>query len=760
MPEIRPSTRRRAALKLTKGRNCLLAAWFALAACSNAAAQGFGTINGIVVDTSGAAVPSAGVTLQRAQVDDRPIVTGPDGRFAFRDVPIGEYILRVIANGFAEERSKITVTTENRAPITIALQPAAFSDTVTVTASRGAARLESPASATVLTAAELLNSAAVTIDEALRNTPGFSLFRRSSSRTSTPPTQGVTLRGIAGSGASRTLVLADGTPLNDPFGSWVYWNRIPLVAIERVEVVRGAAGDLYGADAMGGVVQILTFAPGRPRVRAAAEAASFSTFRGSVFAGAQTGKWFGSGAGEWEGTDGVVRIPARQRGPVDTAMTSDYRTGFATLGYAGGTWRAQFRAAATGEDRSRGTPILVDDTTWRQYSAEISGTAAGGAWSLRGSGGRQDYFNNFSSISSDRTTEKLTREQDVPTRFANASGQFARPFKRHAFLAGFDAKRTRSTIDELRYSPAGVQTGPFVFGGTEVSGSMFGRASLVPVDDVTIMLSARGDAWKSTPLDAALPVKSVTFFSPSASIAWRAAGALTLRTAVYQAYRTPTLNELHRGFRVGDTMTDGNVLLDPERLVGAEGGVLIARGRLSARVTGFWNRVENLVANITVTATPQLITRQKQNADTARAAGLEAETDLRLSSRLTVNALAALTASHFVHTPKQPQIQGNRVPQVPLYQFGGGATYTAPARFTASAQFRVLGSQFEDDLNQLALGSYAVLDAQVSRSLARGTQVFFAMENIFDTEYDVGRTPLRTIGWPRAIRGGVRLFLP
>ena len=64
----------------------------------------------------------------------------------------------------------------------------------------------------------------------------------------------MTLRGVSGSGASRTLVLADGVPLNDPFGSWVYWNRIPFAAVDRVEVVRGATGDLYGAGSLGGVV--------------------------------------------------------------------------------------------------------------------------------------------------------------------------------------------------------------------------------------------------------------------------------------------------------------------------------------------------------------------------------------------------------------------------------------------------------------------------------------------------------------------------
>ena len=66
-----------------------------------------------------------------------------------------------------------------------------------------------PASTSMLTSAELLTSAAGTVDDALRNTPGFRLFRRSSSRVSNPTTQGLTLRGLSGSGASRTLVLAE-----------------------------------------------------------------------------------------------------------------------------------------------------------------------------------------------------------------------------------------------------------------------------------------------------------------------------------------------------------------------------------------------------------------------------------------------------------------------------------------------------------------------------------------------------------------------
>src|SRR5262249_60572906 len=103
---------------------------------------------------------------------------------------------------------------------------AAFLDTVVVSA----ARLEQPlanvaADVTVLDREDVDHSAAQTSDDLLQQIPGFNLFRRSSSLVAHPTTQGVSLRGIGSSGASRTLVLLDGIPLNDPFGGWGYWWR-------------------------------------------------------------------------------------------------------------------------------------------------------------------------------------------------------------------------------------------------------------------------------------------------------------------------------------------------------------------------------------------------------------------------------------------------------------------------------------------------------------------------------------------------------
>src|SRR5690242_13839088 len=133
------------------------------------------------------------------------------------------------------------------------------SETITVTATRTETRVaDTPASVVVLSREALQASAAPTLDDALRQVAGFTLFRRTGSRVANPTAQGVSLRGVGASGASRALVLEDGIPLNDPFGGWVYWDRVPREAVGRLEVVRGGVSDLYGSQAMGGVINVLT----------------------------------------------------------------------------------------------------------------------------------------------------------------------------------------------------------------------------------------------------------------------------------------------------------------------------------------------------------------------------------------------------------------------------------------------------------------------------------------------------------------------
>jgi outer membrane receptor for ferrienterochelin and colicin len=136
---------------------------------------------------------------------------------------------------------------------------------------------EAPANITDVNAGELRETPGVNLDDRLRQVPGFSLFRRTSSLVAHPTTQGVSLRGLGSTGASRTLVLWDGVPMNDPFGGWVYWTRIPPEQIERAEVSRGASTSVFGDRAMAGAISILSHDPDKHLVTASYEGGNLNT---------------------------------------------------------------------------------------------------------------------------------------------------------------------------------------------------------------------------------------------------------------------------------------------------------------------------------------------------------------------------------------------------------------------------------------------------------------------------------------------------
>jgi len=718
-----------------------------------------GNTVGTVLDISGAVIPAADVTVTSRDGRTSTVKTDADGNF---DAGVMAASVRVTSEGF----ETATVEISGTGPVQIVLRPVNFADSVVVTATRGAERLPSAASSTVLTSAELSNMAAGALDDALRSTPGFTLFRRSSSRVANPTTQGVTLRGVSGSGSSRTLVLADGVPLNDPFGSWVYWNRIPLAAVDRVEVVRGATGDLYGAGALGGVIQLLTVQPSRTRARATIDGGSHNTFRGSLFAAAEKNGWNGSGAYEGVRTDGVFVLAPEVRGAVDTRADSDYRTGFATVGKRGNDWHVNARGALYSEDRGNGTVVQVNTTDWQQLSLDVGAFVGGGVFEIHGVGSSQDYYQTFSAVAAGtpavpRPTERLTFEQFIDTSHRGVNAQWTRPINKLTMIVGADFRHTHAIQDEFRYALVnGVNTrnGPFLSGGTENVAAAYARANVAVTDAFTLEFGARADSWKSEPEDRSLPSKDVSYVSPRAAMSVRS-GRFQFQASGYYANRTPTLNELHRRFAVGNQTTLANPELDPETLAGVEGGVLTQFARASIRATAFFNNLDGAIANVTLSQSPTAIVRQRQNSDTIRATGVEIELDSRFSNSLSASAQVVFTSSHFRGSVATPAIADNYVPQVPKVQGGVALTWFDPRWFTAATQIRFSGEQFDDDLNTEAfiLGAYAVWDATVSRAIVRGLNGFLAVENILDQEYDTARTPLRSIGWPRTVRVGARI---
>jgi hypothetical protein len=195
-----------------------------LLAAQSAAAP---ALSGVVRDGSGQVVPGAVVIVRVNPGREQQTLTGDDGRFSLPVTAGGDIVLIVRAPSFAENRQTIAAGGAT-AEVQVTLQPATLSETVTVTATRMEQRLRDvPASVNVITQEDIRRSPAVVADDVLRQIPTFSLFRRTSSLASHPTAQGVSLRGIGPSGVSRTLVLLDGVPFNDPFGGWVYWTRVP-----------------------------------------------------------------------------------------------------------------------------------------------------------------------------------------------------------------------------------------------------------------------------------------------------------------------------------------------------------------------------------------------------------------------------------------------------------------------------------------------------------------------------------------------------
>jgi outer membrane receptor protein involved in Fe transport len=221
------------------------------------------------------------------------------------------------------------------------------------------------------------------------------------------------------------------------------------------------------------------------------------------------------------------------------------------------------------------------------------------------------------------------------------------------------------------------------------------------------------------------------------------------------------LNELYRSFRVGNVLTLANDRLRAERLTGGEAGASVSafNSKLNFRGTFFWSELTRPVANVTLSVTPALITRQRQNLGRTRSRGIELETEARVTSDVTISGGYQFVDATVLKFPANTSLEGLLIPQVPRHILTFQARYSNPRYATAAIQGRAVGAQFDDDQNQLRLGRYFTLDAFASRQLARGVEVFAAFENLLDQRYDIGRTPVRTIGPPLLARVGVKLVL-
>jgi outer membrane cobalamin receptor len=209
--------------------------------------------------------------------------------------------VHIAAPGFQEQVVILT------AAETIRLQPSGRAEQITVTAYRAPlGELESPAITRMFSQRALEQLAAVTLEGKLRALPGVETFRRSPSLVANPTSQGISLRGLGSTSASRTLVTEDDVPLNDPLGGWIHWQEQPELAIQSIQLVRGGASDLYGSSAIGGVINMIPARPIANGVEITNTYGGEETFYESLLAQAKRGPYGALISGGVIGTDGYI----------------------------------------------------------------------------------------------------------------------------------------------------------------------------------------------------------------------------------------------------------------------------------------------------------------------------------------------------------------------------------------------------------------------------------------------------------------------
>ncbi len=627
------------------------------------------------------------------------------------------------------------------------------------------------------------------LDDALRAIPGFSLFRRTSSRVAHPTTQGVSLRNLGPNGAGRTLVLLDGVPMNDPFGGWVYWNRFPIGRVGEIEILQGGGAGPWGNAALGGTIQIFsrrdsedfTFLEASGGTRGTADALlsarrSFSSGEAFLTAGLFT-------------TDGYPIIHADQRGPVDRDAYSEARLieGGVEIEIAAPSLLS-VRASYFREERGNGTPLAGNETEGYNISARLRHELPADGTSLEALFYYQerDFSSFFSAVSADRSSERPALDQfNVPAKSLGGGlvgsallGEY------HRMVAGIDARWVKGETNEQFFFNGENFNFQREAGGEQSLFGLFVEDTWDAAAALRVSLSARVDYWKSesgfrkrtdlrigqTVRDESFPDREKWVGNGRLGVAYRFSENLHLRGHFATGFRAPTLNELYRPFRVRSDITEANPDLNPERLYGGEIGVeWEASGAQRFSVTYFDNLLKEAVANVTLAPGPGFVApcgfvpgggscRQRRNLDEARIRGVEFQSVLPVGEKWSFTGRYLYSGSRITESADDPALESNRLAQTPKHTATATLLWQTARRVRNTFQLRYSSAQFENDLNSLELDAYLVFDWSVVVAIRDDFDLFVSVENVTDTEFETGRASngLVTIGAPRLISGGIR----
>ncbi|PBN45123.1 TonB-dependent receptor [Sphingobium sp. D43FB] len=590
----------------------------------------------------------------------------------------------------------------------------------------------------------LQDSASGRIESVLGDVAGFQQFRRSDSRSANPSAQGATLRALGGNASSRTLVLLDGVPMADPFFGYIPFSALVPDRLSVVRVTRGGGIGAFGAGAVAGTIELASATRDQlPGFAASAFYGSRDSTELSASVTPDLGSGYVSLSGRWDRGDGFQTTPKDQRVAATVPAAYD---GWST------NLRAVAPISATSEVQFRAT-LFEDQRTLRFAGADNSSQGQDasiryidrGRWQVDALAYVQ--VRNFSNIVISSSTFRRTLDQrNTPSTGIGGKIELRPPVgEAHVLRVGVDSRFASGDMFEDAYN-ANSASNPATFrrhaGGQQWTRGVFVEDDWTPAGpDGRLVLTGgvRADRWSISDgfyrqVSATSGVGTSSDYadrsdwevSGRAGALYRASDAIALRGAAYSGFRLPTLNELYRPFVVFPITTQANDALTPEKLKGAEVGIdLTPAPGISLSATGFINRLDDAVANVTLTAT----TRQRRNIDRIVAKGVELTADATAGA-MRLSASYAYSRSR-VHAPGEA-FDGLTPAQSPRHAASATIAYSPAQGPTLSTTLRYVAKQYEDDLQSDVLPHAITVDAIARLPLAGGVTLVARGENLLD----------------------------
>jgi iron complex outermembrane recepter protein len=544
---------------------------------AEAGAQSGATVTGRLVNSL-SGEPIAGATVQIDELR-RQVQSAPDGTFAFENVPAGAYHLSVRSSGYSSRRTELTVGTSPTAAGDLRIDPELhFEEVVSVSADAPRSQFESFQPTSVLVGQELTKQLEMSLGATLENQPGVA------SRSFGPAPARPVVRGLDG---DRVQILQDGQRMGDLSSqSGDHGVTVNPAAAQRIEVVRGPATLLYGANAIGGLVNIITEdIPTKPL-----EGAS-----GNVTLDLGTAAKEGAGAADVRVGNGRFVLHAggggRRSGDVDTPEgeidNSQSRNGFGTVGLSWTGARGYFGGSYGYDDTKYGIPVVeggILQLTPRRHSFSLRG----GGQNLNGA------FDAFrATLSMRRYKHDELEGEEVGTAFKNDTnevevmGSHRAAGRLKGSIGAWILDRSFSAEGAEALSPPVDQNGFAAFLFEELTWP-----------HVTFQFGGRIDHNKYSPVD--FVERDFTDASGSVGLLLRPAAAddrITIAASLAHAARPPALEELYFfGVHHGNFALEiGNPDLDSERALGFDVSLRWRGSRASGEITWFRNDVNSFI---------------------------------------------------------------------------------------------------------------------------------------------------------------------